>query len=409
MDYSEYSYSAEIQAEFFNAEAELLRLSSRLERNQFARYSKKPLLAIDAIFAIRTSHKDITLPVVPLVGAYDMMGRKGSRVASLSQEAFRAAGFHLTGIESDVVNEAIHYMQAMNWLSENVTPGSKITMETVMCLHEILISGLTDDNRYSGFRKAPLPNGRGVDPHDIPAAVNDLCSFINTDLFSPLGQASVVHHAFERIVPFDSMVDRTGLVLAFIPMFMRGLFASGYVVPICWGMSIDRERRKRILDSSRDDPNLESYREYRDFWASHNARNTHLAAAIANSFINAAEQIHDLWRSRYLQVQANSALDRLLDLVIANPCVTVGYASESIHKSYGATNEAMQQLLRARIVRESVAGGRERIFICDKSAAMMTEFVARLMKVREDAKPNEAKEGNFSHLDEQTILRGTTS
>lgn len=40
---------------------------------------------------------------------------------------------------------------------------------------------------------------------------------------------------------------------------------------------------------------------------------------------------------------------------------------------------------------------------------MMTEFVARLMKVREDAKPNEAKEGNFSHLDEQTILRGTTS
>ena len=300
------------------------------------------------------------------------------------------------------MNEALHYMQTMNWISENATSGFKVNMETVMRIHEYLLSGITNDERYSGFRKIPLPNGRGVDPHAIPSAVNELCDFINSDMFSPLGQASVIHHAFERIVPFDSMVDRTGLLMAFLPMFRRGLFANGYVVPICWGASIDRERRRRILDSTRDDPKLESYREYRDFWASHNARNTFLAAAIANSFINAAEQIHDVWRSRYLQVQANSALDRLLDLILANPCITVGYAADSIRKSYGATNEAMQQLIRAGIVRESVSHGRERVFVCDKSAAMMTDFVARLMKLREDAKPNEAKEGNFTHLDKDS-------
>ena len=101
-------------------------------------------------------------------------------------------------------------------------------------------------------------------------------------------------------------------------------------------------------------------------------------------------------------MQANSALDRLLDLILANPCITVGYAADSIRKSYGATNEAMQQLIRAGIVRESVSHGRERVFVCDKSAAMMTDFVARLMKLREDAKPNEAKKGNFTHLDKES-------
>lgn len=397
MDYSDYTYSAEIQAAFFKAEAELLRLEGRLERSRFARYLKKPLLAIDAIFAIRISHKDITLPVVPLVATYDMMDMKHSTDEMRKNDIFRSLGISISDIDRPVVNEALHYMQTMNWISKNATSGFKTNMETVMRIHEYLLNGITDDERYSGFRKTLLPNGRGVDPHAIPSAVNELCDFINSDMFSPLGQASVIHHAFERIVPFDSMVDRTGLMLAFIPMFTRGLFANGYVVPICWGMSIDRERRNRILDSTRDDPKLESYREYRDFWASHNARNTFLAAAIANSFINAAEQIHDTWRSRCLQVQANSAIDRLLDLILANPCITVGYAAESIRKSYGATNEAMQQLMRAGIVRESVSHGRERVFVCDKSAAMMTDFVARLMKLRENAKPNEAKEGNFTH------------
>ena len=91
-------------------------------------------------------------------------------------------------------------------------------METVLHLHEILLSGKTGDNRYHGFRSNFLPHKKGSDPTAIPLEVSDLCAFASSEAYSPLGQASIIHWAFERIVPFDTMIDRTGLILAFMPI-----------------------------------------------------------------------------------------------------------------------------------------------------------------------------------------------
>ena len=75
MAYTDYSYTALTQAEFFKAEAELIRFGERLAHSLGARYLKDTLLAIDAIFAIRISH-DVTLPVVPLITAFDLSNWK---------------------------------------------------------------------------------------------------------------------------------------------------------------------------------------------------------------------------------------------------------------------------------------------------------------------------------------------
>ena len=60
-------------------------------------------------------------------------------------------------------------------------------------------------------------------------------------------------------------------------------------------------------------------------------------------------------------------------------------AAELIGKSYGATNEAIRQLARAGIVREVAVDGRERIFVCGQSAAMITDFVESLVKKGDEA------------------------
>ena len=54
MAYSDYSYTALTQAEFFKAEAELIRFGERLAHSPSAKYLKDTLLAIDAIFAVRS-------------------------------------------------------------------------------------------------------------------------------------------------------------------------------------------------------------------------------------------------------------------------------------------------------------------------------------------------------------------
>ena len=61
MAYTDYSYTALTQAEFFKAEAELIRFGERLAHSLGARYLKDTLLAIDAIFALTGSTKEMRI------------------------------------------------------------------------------------------------------------------------------------------------------------------------------------------------------------------------------------------------------------------------------------------------------------------------------------------------------------
>ena len=74
MDYFK-PFSADTQAAFFSAEAEMIRFGERAAQFPHAEYLKNTLLAIDAVFAIRMAH-DVALPPVPLIVL--LMSRVGS-------------------------------------------------------------------------------------------------------------------------------------------------------------------------------------------------------------------------------------------------------------------------------------------------------------------------------------------
>ncbi len=385
MDYSNYSFSATTHAEFFKAESELIRLGERLVNNPSAKYMRTTLLAIDAIFVIRMS-RDIVLPVVPLISAFDQSEWKHCDVGEHGVRERWLVDSHFPKKVLKEATEALHYMQTIKWVTTNTRPETVITIDTVLHLHEILLSGKPSDDRYHGFRKSFLPYKKGADPSNISSEIMDLCRFINTDCFSPIGQATVIHHAFESIVPFDSLIDRTGLALAFMSMFRRGVFTDGYMVPICWGASLEKEYRRKLRDSSRCKPSTETYLRYREYWAAYNARNTYMSVVIAKSFLATAERLRLKWRSQSLRITSNSALDKLLDLFLAIPNLSTMRAAEIIKKSYGATNEAMRQMVEAGIIEEVALDGRERAFVCEQSASMITEFVENLARMGDGTK-----------------------
>ena len=386
--YASCAYSASTQAEFYKAEAELLRFGDSLVHSPCAKYMKSTLLAIDAVFAIRMAH-DVNLPIVALITAYDLTDWRYGGDTTRSVHA-RRPEFQFPPECLGVATEALHYMQTMDWVAENAREDTLVSIDTVLRLHEYLMNGRARDNRYHGFRTKELPNKKGSKPADIPSEVHELCRFINEDYFSPLGQASVIHHAFEGIAPFDEFVDRTGLVLAFMSMFKRGIFPHGYMVPICWGASVGKEYRQKLKDSSRDKSSRKEHEHYRECWAVYNAQNTLMSVVIAKSFLAAADRLRTLWRSQGIRIPSNSAIDRLLDLFLTTPGLSTIRASEVIGKSYSATSEAMSQLSRAGIVRELAIDGRERIFICEQSAAMITKFVDELIRASEKAERNRA-------------------
>jgi Fic family protein len=392
MDYSDYSFSATTHAEFFKAESELIRLGERFVNIPSAKYMRTTLLAIDAVFAIRIS-RDIVLPVVPLIVAFDQSEWRHSNVGENDRrEHWLVSHFSKSAFKESM--EALHYMQAIQWVATNTHTETVISIDTVLHLHEILLSGETGADRYHGFRKSFLPYKKGTDPSNISFEIMDLCRFINTDCFSPIGQATVIHHAFESIVPFESLIDRTGLALAFMSMFRRGVFTDGYMVPICWGASLEKEYRRKLRDSSRHMPSTETYLRYRERWAAYNARNTHLSVVIAKSFLSAAERLRLKWRSQVLRIPSSSALDKLLDLFLAVPNLSTTRASKIIGKSYGATNEAMRQMVKAGIIKEVALDGRERVFVCEQSASMITEFVEDLGNVEDLGKMGDRDEAS---------------
>lgn len=378
MEYSDYSYSAATQAEFYKAESALLRFGDRLVRSPCVKYMRGTFLAIDAVFATRMSH-DVVLPVVPLITAFDLTDWKYRGDTARAVRA-RLPEFQFSANQLEIATQALRYMQALEWVAETVGPDFVVGIDTVLNLHEMLLNGRRADERYHGFRSTFLPHKKGVDPYLIPAEVNELCGFMNAELFSPLGQASAIHFAFEKIVPFDSMIDRTGLVLAFASMYKRGVFPHGYMVPICWGASVGLEYRKQLKDSSHDLTSLPAHEYFRERWAVYNAQNTLMSVVIADTFLATVSKLREKWRTRGLQIPANSAMDRLMDLFLAVPGLSTIRAAEVIGKSYGATNEAMRQLARAGIIREVALDGRERIFICEQSAKMITGFVEELVE-----------------------------
>lgn len=372
MDYFR-SFSAKTQAAFFKAEAEMIRFADRADALPYARHLRNTLLAIDAVFAIRMAH-DASLPPVPLIVAYDVASWKYD---GDMRRCIRSSGsmFQLPEELDDAAIEAARYMRALQWTSQTAAPGFVATPATLVQLNKMLLGATKPDRPGREFRSAYLPDRKGFEPEGISAAVKQLCTFCNSDYFSPLGQASVIHHAVERIAPFDDMVDRTGLLFAFIPMFRRGLFSTKLVVPICWGASLEREYRKTLKDASREEEDSNDYILCREKWAAYNARNTSMAVMIADMFLQRVEKMRASWRCQGLKISANSATEGLLDLFLAIPQLSIRHAAIRIGKSYGATNEAMHQLVKAGIIEEVPIDNRERIFVCTQSAELIAGFV----------------------------------
>lgn len=381
VDLDAYTYTAETQAAFYKAESEVLRLDGRLAHNELAKHMKVALLAIDAVFASRLSH-DVELSVVPLISAFGLSRwKKGYRKSARKCIQTAGIGYRFSPGEMQAAIDALYYMQTIDWISDNVNSKTVVTIETVLQLHEFLLSGFEGNGIYHGFRKRTMADRKGSKPASIPAEINDLCTFINEERFSPIGQASAINHAFERIAPFDSLNNLTALVVAFLSLFKRGLFIDGCMVPICWGVSANKEDRTKMRASTHDQVDSYAYERYREHWALFNARNTYYSVVITDSFLNATERLRASWMSSGMRIPANSALEGLIDAFLGTPQLSIKHAASIVGKSYGATSEAMRQLTSAGIVREVALDNRERIFVCDESAKMITGFVEHLDKI----------------------------
>ena len=127
MDYFK-PFSADTQAAFFSAEAEMIRFGERAAQLPYAEYLKNTMLAIDAVFAIRMTH-DVALSPVPLIVLFDVAGWKFDNDVDHCLAMMRSI-VRLPEEASGAAIEALHYMQALEWISRISKPGFAASPET---------------------------------------------------------------------------------------------------------------------------------------------------------------------------------------------------------------------------------------------------------------------------------------
>ena len=98
----------------------------------------------------------------------------------------------------------------------------------------------------------------------------------------------------------------------------------------------------------------------------------------AETFKRRVSALQGRWRERLGRLRANSAADLLIGALPGAPIVTVNGAADLIGRTYQATNEAINRLAGAKILRQANLGQRNRTFEAPELIRAFTDLERQL-------------------------------
>ncbi len=286
--------------------------------------------------------------------------------------------------------EVLNNIQAMTWALSVVGRGDDITTDHLLEAHRRLLAG-TRLHEYGGHVR-DVQNWIGGSsfnpfsasfvpppPELVRALIEDLCAFCNTDDLPAIVQAAMAHAQFETIHPFVDGNGRIGRALIHLVLRRRGL-AVRVLPPISlilatWsddyvaGLTATRYTGKATSDAATAGTNQ---------WVALFATASRRAIDDAETFEQRVSAMQDGWRKRLGKVRAKSAADLLIGALPGAPIVTVNGAAKMISRTYQATNEAIDRLVEAKILRQVTVGQRNRAFEAPELIRTFTDLERQL-------------------------------
>jgi Fic family protein len=211
-------------------------------------------------------------------------------------------------------------------------------------------------------------------PTRVRALLDELCSFANRDDLPSTVQAALVHAQFETIHPFADGNGRTGRALIHVVLRRRGL-ATGFIPPISLVLATRASAYINGLTGFRYDgtpdsaPAREGVREWLGVFLDATRRATDEAEALCDRMADLEER----WRAA-LHPRRNSAADRLLPHLIANPVVGVADVMRLTGASRAAAFNAIAQCAESRVIRPLGNRARNRLFEAREVFGVLTDY-----------------------------------
>lgn len=246
------------------------------------------------------------------------------------------------GINAELVARNVYAMRAALDTAEN------ISVDSILAMHRELTRGLQQD---SGMLRTEWVWIKGdspvtadyVAPHHerVPAALEDLVTFMNRRDIDPLAQAAIAHAQFETIHPFTDGNGRTGRALISSLLRARGV-TQHVTLPISSGLLHDTEGYIQVLTDYRAgdaEPIVKLF-----------------SRAINQALLNVewlAQDIENLQQQILATAQRKTPLLRsLTDLCCTEPAFTAHMVEEHTQGSRASVYRLLNRMVELQILRE---------------------------------------------------------
>ncbi len=305
----------------------------------------------------------------------------------LRAEAATALGVDARDMTATEVLGNIH---AMTWALGVVGRGDDITVDHLVEAHRRLIDGarrheyagqIREEQTWIGGSSHNPCSAEFVTPPPelVRDLMEDLCTFCNTDDVPAIVQAAMAHAQFETIHPFVDGNGRIGRALIHLVLRRRGL-AVRVLPPISLILATWSRYYVAGLAATRyiGKPTSNEAIAGTNQWVALFATACRRAIEDAETFEQRVSALQGRWRAQFGKVRAKSAADLLIGALPGAPIVTVNGAAALIGRTYQATNEAIDRLVAAKILRQVNVGRRNRAFEAPELIRTFTDLERRL-------------------------------
>ena len=297
--------------------------------------------------------------------------------------------------------EVLGNIDALVYGINAVGSGELVTVDMLLEIHRRLLFGTRLEEHGGRFREQQNWIGGNAynpcsaafvppPPELVEGLIADLVNFANEESLPAVAQAAIAHAQFETIHPFVDGNGRTGRALVHLILRRRGV-APRILPPVSlilatWaqdyidGLMAIRYRGPATSKVASEGINL---------WIGRFATACKRAVDDATSFEQQARSIEASWREKLGRVRARSAADLLLGVLVGAPVVTVNSAAEMVGRSFIQTNEAIQRLVDAGILKQVTVGRRNRAFEAPEIIAAFTALERQLASPEGDTRTSE--------------------
>ncbi len=283
-------------------------------------------------------------------------------ISASSEDYTRAAHGNRS---NDSATAMVAATSAISELLTSVTTDRHIELPQLLNTHRTLMIADSFESNYAG-RMRDMQNWVGGSDHSprgallippppefISDLLEDLITFCHRTDLPALVQATIAHAQFETIHPFTDGNGRIGRALINAVLRTRGLTAH-VVIPIASALVSSRENYFASLESFRNgdlEPILRSF-----------AAATRIAAAESEVTANNLVEISLNWQQVLGRSRTQSAPNRLLELLQAQPTITAADAQKWLGVGTSGAYAAISRLETAGIIHPLTSRQRNQVW-----------------------------------------------